>query len=284
MKINGRRFHIRLFQLVTALSTPRNSILGIHIHATDYTTATDTIVAAAKEKRTFGASALAVHGVMTGVTNAIHRGRLNSLEYLVPDGQPVRWALNWIHQSNLSDRVYGPFLTKALCARAEQEGLRVFFYGSDEATLAELRQKLSELYPQLIIAGMQPSRFRRATGAEWQADVTLLREAAPDIVFCGLGCPRQEIWVYEMREYISVPLVAVGAAFPFLAGKLEMAPPWMQRRGLEWFYRLSREPLRLWRRYLLFNPMFLIGVCLQKIGVFAESHRTCPKSPAQRWS
>jgi hypothetical protein len=114
--------------------------------------------------------------------------------------------------------------------------------------------------------------------------VDALSDAAADIVFCGLGCPRQEIWVYEMREYISVPLIAVGAAFPFLAGKLKMAPPWMQRSGLEWFYRFSREPFRLWRRYMIFNPMFAIGIFLQKIGIFAESHRTCPKSPPQRWS
>jgi UDP-N-acetyl-D-mannosaminuronic acid transferase (WecB/TagA/CpsF family) len=136
------------------LSTPRHSILGVHINATDYTKATDAIVDAAKRKRTFGASAMAVHGVMTGVTSAVHRGRLNSLEYLVPDGQPVRWALNWIHKAKLNDRVYGPFLTKAVCARAEQEGLRVFFYGSDEATLAALRENLARLYPNLIIAGM----------------------------------------------------------------------------------------------------------------------------------
>lgn len=269
---------------MTALSTPRHSILGVHIHATDYAKATDAIVEAAKAKRTFGASAMAVHGVMTGVTSAVHRGRLNSLEYLVPDGQPVRWALNSIYKVHLADRVYGPFLTKALCARAEKEGLRVFFYGSDEATLTALREKLVEQYPRLIIAGMRPSRFRRATGAEWQSDVAALRQAEPDIVFCGLGCPRQEIWVYEMREYISVPLIAVGAAFPFIAGKLQMAPPWMQRSGLEWFYRFSREPLRLWRRYLVFNPMFVIGIVLQKIGLFVESDRTCPKSPAQRWS
>ena len=268
---------------MTPLSTPRHSILGVHIHATDYAKATETIVEAAKNKKAFAASAMAVHGVMTGVTNAVHRGRLNSLEYLVPDGQPVRWALNSIYKANLADRVYGPFLTKAVCARAEQEGLRVYFYGSDETTLTALREKLGELYPRLIIAGSRPSRFRRATGAEWKSDVTALREAAPDIVFCGLGCPRQEIWVYEMREYISAPLVAVGAAFPFIAGKLQMAPAWMQRSGLECFYRFSREPLRLLRRYLIFNPMFVAGILLQKIGLYAASHRTCPKSPAQRW-
>lgn len=221
---------------------------------------------------------------MTGVTSAVHRGRLNSLEYIVPDGQPVRWALNWIYRSKLADRVYGPFLTKALCARAEQDGLRVFFYGSDEATLAQLREKLFQLYPSLIIAGTRASRFRRANSAEWHSDVAAIRDANPDLVFCGLGCPRQEMWVYEMREYVSVPLVAVGAAFPFLAGRLQMAPAWMQRRGLEWLFRFSREPFRLWRRYLIFNPMFLAGIFLQKIGIFKESHRTCPKSPPQRWS
>jgi exopolysaccharide biosynthesis WecB/TagA/CpsF family protein len=145
--------------------------------------------------------------------------------------------------------------------------VKVFFYGSDETTLAALCAKLRERWPTLIIAGTRPSRFRRATEAEWQDDATAIRSSGADVVFCGLGCPRQEIWVREMRDHQIIPLVAVGAAFAFHAGRLAMAPTWMQNSGLEWAYRLSREPFRLWRRYLYLNPLYVSGVVLQKLGL-----------------
>jgi len=264
---------------------PGKKLLGVTVHPTNYSAAVEAIVDAAKAKRALSCTALAVHGVMTGALHPLHRARLNTFDLVTPDGQPVRWALNWLHHAGLRDRVYGPFLTHHLCQRAASEGLRLFFYGSDEATLTALKRELLKEMPNLQIAGTRASRFRRATEAEWLDDAQAIRAAQPDIVFCGLGCPRQETWVYEMREYINAPLIAVGAAFPFLARRLAMAPRVMQQIGLEWLFRLGREPLRLWRRYLLLNPLFVFGILLQKCGRrFGARDEKNAVVPAERWS
>lgn len=264
---------------------PPHSILGVQVHPTNYARAVSDIVAAARARQSFAVSALAVHGVMTGALDPMHRTRLNQLDLVTPDGQPVRWALNWLYRCDLTDRVYGPFLTRDLCARAATEGLQVFFYGSDSDTLAALRAALLQKHPTLKIAGTRPSRFRRATEVEWMEDVAAIRATNPDLIFCGLGCPRQEIWVHEMRAFQAVPLIAVGAAFPFLAGRLAMAPAWMQRLGLEWLYRLAREPRRLFRRYAVYNPLFVAGVFAQRWALRDFSTEITGPSPVkERWS
>lgn len=267
-----------------AVVSPRN-ILGVLVHPTTYARAVQDIVDAAKARQSFAVSALAVHGVMTGALDPMHRMRLNQFDLVTPDGQPVRWALNWLHDCRLTDRVYGPFLTRDLCARAASENLSVFFYGSDDATLTALSTALLQKHPTLRIAGTRPSRFRRATEAEWKEDVAAIRSCDPDLIFCGLGCPRQEIWVHEMKAFQAMPLIAVGAAFPFLAGRLAMAPAWMQRLGLEWLYRLSREPRRLFRRYAVYNPLFVGGVVAQKLRLqFYPPDAVGPTPVAERWS
>lgn len=244
---------------------PRYNLLGVGVHALDYARAVDTILEAAREKRALAVTALAVHGVMTGRDDPEQRERLNRLDLVTPDGQPVRWALNRLHHAGLADRVYGPFLTDRLCARAAVEKLPVFFYGSDDATLAALSTALTKRHPGLRIAGTRPSRFRRASESEWAEDAENLRASGAALVFCGLGCPRQEVWVYEMRAQVQRPLVAVGAAFAFWSGRQPMAPAWMQRAGLEWLFRLGREPRRLWRRYLLLNPRYAAAVFRQAL-------------------
>jgi exopolysaccharide biosynthesis WecB/TagA/CpsF family protein len=210
---------------------------------------------------------------MTGVLDDEHRFRLNSLDLVVPDGQPVRWALNWIHKAGLRDRVYGPNLTLEVCQRAEQEGLSVFFFGGKQEILRQLQQNLRIRFPRLLVAGAMSSKFRRLTFSERDQIVREIRDSGASIVFVGLGCPRQEIWVYEFRESLSCPLLAVGAAFPFLAGTLQQAPPWMQQRGLEWLFRLSTEPSRLWNRYLLLSPQFLALLLLQRLGLLEFADR-----------
>ena len=245
------------------ISKGKKNVLGILVDAVDYEAAEDAIVRAAKEKRPFIVSALAVHGIMTGYLDQEHKYRLNRFDLITPDGQPVRWAMALTRQAKLPDRVYGPFLTLRVCARAEREGLSVFLYGTSAATLERLAKALAERFPRLRIAGVQPSRFRQVTAEEQVADKEKICASGADIVLVGLGCPRQEIWVYEMREAVGRPLLAVGAAFDFLAGSLAMAPAWMQARGLEWLYRLWREPGRLWRRYLILNPRYCWALLLQ---------------------
>jgi exopolysaccharide biosynthesis WecB/TagA/CpsF family protein len=266
-------------------SLARGNVLGVSISITDYTRATDLIIAAAREQRPFGGTALAVHGVMTGHNDLAQRTRINALDLVTPDGQPVRWALNWLHHARLADRVYGPFLMMRVCERAAAEGLSLFLYGSDASTLSALETALRARFPALRIAGTRPSRFRPATEPEWREDAQMLRDSRTDIVFCGLGCPRQETWVYEMRPEIDRPLIAVGAAFAFWAGRQPMAPAWMQRNGLEWLFRLGSEPRRLAGRYLINNPVFVAKLTRQKIfgdRVYAETGAASP--PKLRFS
>jgi N-acetylglucosaminyldiphosphoundecaprenol N-acetyl-beta-D-mannosaminyltransferase len=243
------------------------AVLGVNIAAVDYEAAVERIMAAARAGRPLRVAALAVHGVMTGALDASHRHRLNAYDLLVPDGQPVRWALRWLHNVPLSDRVYGPTLMLRLCERAATEGLPVYFYGSRRATLRALEARLRQHVPRLQIAGSAPSAFRILSAEEQQALVGDISGSGARLVFVGLGCPRQEIWGYENGPLLGMPAVAVGAAFDFHAGTVAQAPAWMQRTGLEWSFRFMTEPRRLWRRYLLLNPLYLVMVAAQKLGL-----------------
>ncbi|WP_346291863.1 WecB/TagA/CpsF family glycosyltransferase [Sphaerothrix gracilis] len=252
------------------------SVLGIQVNAIDYEAAVSRIMTAAKQSQPLGVSALAVHGVMTGVLDEKQGYRLNHLDLVVPDGQPVRWALNWLHQRRLRDRVYGPNLMLQVCDRAAQERIPVYFYGSRPAVLQALIQNLQARFPYLAVAGSQPSRFCRVSEAETTAIAETIRASGARIVFVGLGCPRQEVWAYEYRDRLSMPILAIGAAFDFHAGILPQAPSWMQKRGLEWLFRLVQEPGRLWQRYLFYNPLYIGCFLLQLLGL---RRFTKPKQP-----
>lgn len=245
----------------------KKNVLGIWVDAVDREAAVELIAEAARCRRPLSVTALAVHGLMMGVLDKEQRYRLNSFDLVLADGQPVRWALNWLHKAGIGERVYGPDLTLALCERAEREGLPVYLYGSTREVLSRLRETLSRRFPRLVFAGMASSKFGRLTAEQREEVRTRIRESGASIVFAGLGCPRQEVWAYEFRGLLDVPIIAVGAAFPLLGGTLRQAPRWMQDRGLEWLFRFSREPLRLWSRYLLLNPMYLFLLLLQALGV-----------------
>ena len=255
----------------------KRDILGVMVDVVDYESAVDQIVHAAREQRGFAATALAVHGVMTGALDAEQRFRLNEFDLVVPDGQPVRWALNLLHSTRLKERVYGPALMLALCERCANDGIPIYLYGSSEPVLARLRARLKELFPRLRIAGAQPSRFRRITAEEKAGIVSDIRDSGARVVFAGLGCPRQEVWAYEFREALSMPVVAVGAAFDFHAGTIPQAPRGMQNAGLEWLYRLVQEPRRLWRRYTFLNPLYVAMVVAQGTRLVHFSNRAASR-------
>jgi exopolysaccharide biosynthesis WecB/TagA/CpsF family protein len=242
----------------------KQNVLGIRIDAVDYEAAVGRIIQAAWESRPLAVSALAVHGLMTAVLDPVHRWRLNDFEMLVPDGQPVRWALRWLHGTRLPDRVYGPKLMLDLCAQAEEQQLPLFLFGGTAELLSTLSNNLQARFPRLPIAGTCPSKFRRLSAGERDSLVDAIRQSGARITFVGLGCPRQEVWAFEFRRALSMPVVAVGAAFNFHAGLLAQAPRAMQDRGLEWLFRLACEPRRLWRRYLLLNPLYLCCLLVQK--------------------
>lgn len=246
----------------------KHSVLGIDVDAVDYEAAVARILQAAKDRRPLAVTALAVHGVMTGVQDKRHQYRLNQFDMVCPDGQPVRWALNRIHGCRLAERVYGPELTLRLCEAAANDDVPVFLFGATEEMLERFAGELIRKFPQLRIAGRRASRFRSISRQERDDLAAEINGSGAGLCFVGLGCPRQEIFAYEMRGHVSMPLVAVGAAFAFHAGMLAQAPPWMQRNGLEWAFRLAREPRRLWKRYMTTNPAFATLAAMQKIGFY----------------
>ncbi|MEM7477239.1 MAG: WecB/TagA/CpsF family glycosyltransferase [Planctomycetota bacterium] len=258
----------------------KKNLLGIGINGVDYDSALDTILRSAQEKRPLGVSALAVHGVMTGVLDREHCYRLNALELVVPDGQPVRWGLNWLYGLKLPDRVYGPNLTLKVCESAAELGLKIFLFGGQRETLDRLCENLRQRYPKIQIAGVAPSKFRTMNEEERDSLVEQIQASAADITLVGIGCPRQEVWAYEFRERLSMPVMAVGAAFAFHAGELDQAPGWMQDYGLEWLYRFAKEPLRLWKRYVFLNPYYVTLLALQgtRLYTLREDRGQQPKS------
>jgi N-acetylglucosaminyldiphosphoundecaprenol N-acetyl-beta-D-mannosaminyltransferase len=254
----------------------KGNVLGVLVDATTYDEATAAVLAAAREGRPFALTALAVHGVMTGVQDRAHGARLNSFDLVTPDGQPVRWALNSLHGAGLTDRVYGPNLTLRVLAGAAEEGLPVYLYGSTDETLDRLVPKLHELFPALKIAGREASKFRAVKPGEDVEIAERIKASGARIVLVGLGCPRQEVFTYAMRPLLPMPLLAVGAAFDYHAGQLRHPPAWMQRAGLEWLWRLGLEPGRLWKRYLLLNPAYLARLAAQKTHLW----KATPAEPA----
>ncbi|GAA4244451.1 WecB/TagA/CpsF family glycosyltransferase [Dactylosporangium darangshiense] len=262
----------------------KRSVMGVLVDVIDYDAAIAKVFAAAQQQRPFILTALAVHGVMTGVSDRRHNARLNAFDVVVPDGQPVRWALNLLHQAELRDWVSGPELTLRVLCRAAAEELPVYLYGSTQRTVARLAGALTRTVPTLRIAGAEPSRFRDAEPGEYARIAERINASGARLVLVGLGCPRQESFVHAMRPLLAMPLLAVGAAFDYHAGLLSYAPRWMQRNGLAWLWRLALEPRRLWRRYLVLGPRYLVRLSAQKVGLWepsvpVPSHRPVEPAP-----
>jgi N-acetylglucosaminyldiphosphoundecaprenol N-acetyl-beta-D-mannosaminyltransferase len=183
----------------------------------------------------------------------------------VPDGQPLVWALRLLGHARAT-RVYGPDLMERYCAHAAATtGAPIYLYGGrSEQALALLCERLGERFPGLRIAGGFSPPFRALTPEEEERVVAEIDASGAQVVWVGTGQPKQERWMSAMRPRLAAPLlVGVGAAFDFHAGIVSQAPRWMQRNGLEWIYRLSREPRRLWRRYASQNPRFVVGFARQ---------------------
>jgi len=235
----------------------KRDLFGIQYAIVDYESASQVIIEHAETHRSFGVSALAVHGLVTSVKEKRVGECVKRIQMVVPDGQPVRWALNSFHKVGLKDRVYGPTLTLHVLDKACQKNLNVYLYGSTEKTLEAFSSFIRKNYPGAAICGIHPDRFRDATPEEDEADIKKINESEAHIVLVGRGCPRQEIWVGDHVGKINAAMMAVGAAFDFHAGTLKQAPKWMQDHGLEWFYRLLKEPKRLWKRYFGTNSYFI---------------------------
>ena len=191
---------------------------------------------------------------------------LNSAGLTTPDGMSVVWACKFYGYSNV-ERVYGPDLMLNFSAIAAERGYTNFYFGGSNEVPEELAERLCQRFPGLKVAGTYSPPFRPLTPEEDEDIVETINQADPDVVWVGLGAPKQDLWMGEHIGRINAPvMVGVGAAFDFLSGRKEWAPKWVQRTGLEWLFRLVREPRRLWRRNL-YHPLFAYNVLLQRMGI-----------------
>ena len=213
-------------------------LFGIQTSATNYEEAAGLVLQAARQDQPAIVSLHAVHAIITAC------------------GDPARWALNLLYRAGLRERVYGPELMLRICRRAAAEAAPIYLYGSSPEVIDALTKKLPAKYPGLVIAGAESPPFRSLSPAEEDEMIGRINASGAKILFVGLGYPKQDYFAYKHRDRIRAVQVCVGAAFDFHAGTKKMAPPWMQRNGLEWLFRLCQEPRRLWHRYLVTNTVF----------------------------
>jgi N-acetylglucosaminyldiphosphoundecaprenol N-acetyl-beta-D-mannosaminyltransferase len=243
---------------------PHDSVLGVPLALTDYERTLDWIDEAVAARTPGYICVAAVHTVMASQEDADLRAAVRDASFTVPDGQPLVWALNLLGHE-LSSRVYGPDLMWKACERAARTGTRFYLYGGrNQGALVQLALNLRQAFPGLQIVGGYSPPFRELEADEEARVLEEIDASGADVVWVGIGVPKQEKWMARVRPRLRTPvLVGVGAAFDFHAGLISQAPGWMQRLGLEWAYRLSREPRRLWRRYLRYNPRFVAAFARQ---------------------
>ncbi len=237
----------------------RREILGIPIAMIDYERAMDVMDRMVDDRHRGWVCAAAVHSVMVAQEDALMKRALTDSVITVPDGMPIVWAANRLGE-HLPNRVYGPELMRRYCNRSVERGHRVWLYGGrDQGALVQLALNLRRKHPGIRIVGGYSPPFRSLTAEEDDAIAEQINGAQPDVLWVGIGVPKQEKWMVRMRSRLDVPVMcAVGAAFDFHAGRVSQAPHWMQERGLEWTYRIAQEPRRLLPRYLYTNPRFML--------------------------
>jgi N-acetylglucosaminyldiphosphoundecaprenol N-acetyl-beta-D-mannosaminyltransferase len=240
-------------------------VLGVQLALTDYAEMLDWIDAMVGSRQRGYLCACNVHTVTASRSDPELRASLeSSLAVNVPDGQPLVWAINTLGHP-LSERVYGPELMLQASARAVEMGHRFYLYGGhNQGALVQLALNLRERYPGVKIVGGYSPPHRPLSDEEQGAIAAEINHSQADVVWVGIGVPKQEKWMAAMRPHLEAPVLAgVGAAFDFHAGRVPQAPTWMQESGLEWAYRLTHEPRRLWKRYLRYNPQFVAAFARQ---------------------
>lgn len=218
-----------------------------------------------------------VHSVVTAAQDERFMRVINGADLATPDGMPVAWMLRALGQRG-QPRINGPDLMWRYLAEAQRLGQVVSFYGSTEETLRRLRDALRSAFPELKIGALISPPFRALSKDEQRAYVDRIHEAGTAVLFVGLGCPKQEVWMAQQRGRINAVMVGVGAAFDYHAGTVERAPKWMQHSGLEWLHRLASEPRRLWRRYLVTNSVYVALTTRQLLRGWWLRHRAEPRS------
>ena len=251
----------------TASHVPRANVLGVGVAAINLAQATQLILEAVREKRKGYVAVTGVHGVSEAQADSEFRRILNAAFLNTPDGMPLCWVGRF-QGFKAMDRVYGPDLMLELCAASTDGSVRHFLYGGAPGVAEFLRCSLESRFPGLCVCGTYTPPFRPLNRVE-EADLVRQTELfRPDIFWVGLSTPKQERFMAAYLDKLAVRImIGVGAAFDMHSGRVRQAPYWMQRSGLEWFFRLTQEPRRLWKRYLINNPLFAARILAQFTGI-----------------
>ena len=251
------------------MTTPpagRFPVIGTWIDSTDPSRTVETITRWIASGRREYVCVANVHSVMEGRRDPALRTAYNAAGLTVPDGMPLVWTGRQLGHADVR-RVYGPDLMLSLCATAAQRGWPCYFYGGGPGVASRVAAVLGRRFPGLRVAGASAPPFRALDPEEEESERRGINDARPTLVFVALGCPKQERWMAAQRPHLEAAvLIGVGAAFDFHAGTVRQAPRWMMRAGLEWLFRFSQEPRRLWHRYLVYNPLFVLHVLMQILG------------------
>jgi len=256
---------------LAAAGVPTRDVLGVPVSMVDYQQAAEVMDRLVRTRERGYVCVAPVHALMEAQHDREMIAALRGATLVVPDGMPVVWAANLLGEK-LTDRVYGPELMLRFSQVCAERGHRIWLYGGrDQGSLAQLALALRERYPGIQIVGGYSPPFRALSDEEEGAVAEQIDAAGADVVWVGIGVPKQEKWMARMRNRVEAPVMCgVGAAFDFHAGRISMAPRWMQQRGLEWVYRVAQEPRRLLGRYLRTNPRFVVALARQ---YRAERHR-----------
>jgi len=243
------------------------NVLGVKVSAINMPRALEEIDSWIQTREQHYVTITGVHGIMESQRDATIREIHNRAGMITPDGMPLVWISHRRGQKDVR-RVYGPDLLLETCKASMAQGYRHYFYGGAPGVAEQLASKLQARFPGLQVVGTYCPPFKPLTPEEDEAIVAQINEAKPDIIWVGLSTPKQERWMSAHLGRLNAPvMVGVGAAFDFHAGLKAQAPAWMQRNGLEWFFRLVTEPRRLWKRYLINNPSFMALIVMQELGL-----------------
>lgn len=241
-------------------------ILGVRVDGTSYAKATEQVLGMAKRKEAGYVCVCNVHMIMEAYDDAEFRKLVNEAKLVTPDGMPLVAGLRMQGLKEAS-RVYGPHLTLAICEAASKAKVPIGLYGGRPESLKDFTGFLEQQYPGIQISCTISPPFRPLTAEETEAYVNEVNESGTQILFVGIGCPRQEKWMAANTKQLKPVMLGVGAAFDFYSGRVRQAPAWMQAIALEWLFRFVMEPKRLWKRYMLHNPRFVLFFGLQLLGI-----------------
>ncbi len=249
------------------------NILGTDINAINIQIAVDKILEWIKEEQKEYVCVANVHSVMESYRKPEINNVFRNAGMVTPDGMPLVWMCRQLGYTQ-TNRVYGPDLLEECCRRTNNTGIRHYFYGGKEGIARILTSRLKRKYEQLNIVGTHTPPFRTGVHLESDEIIDEINNSKTDIIWVGLGAPKQELWMAKHRDRIAAPvMIGVGAAFDFISGTKAQAPRWMMKIGLEWLFRLISEPGRLWKRYFRYNAMFILLALLQLIGIRKSNHR-----------